>query len=162
MKKSAREIMEIFEAFDKTGSAHSAARLAGVDPKTVRRLVAARDAGAPVAEPGRRERIIDPFQPKIEEWVDHSEGLVRADKVHERLLVLGFTGDERTTRRAVHEAKVRWRAGHRPPASAASPPLRAGHGLRLPDLLAGHRRPVHRLRENARTRCTACVRLCLA
>ena len=113
MKKSAREIMEIFEAFDKTGSAHSAARLAGVDPKTVRRLVAARDAGIPADGPGRRDRIIDPFQAKIEELVDVSEGLIRADKVHERIVVLGFTGDERTTRRAVHDAKSRWKAVHR-------------------------------------------------
>src|SRR3954451_15555855 len=35
LKKSDREIMEILEAFDTTGSAHSAAALAGVDPKTV-------------------------------------------------------------------------------------------------------------------------------
>jgi len=48
MKKSDREIMEILEAFDATGCAHSAAALAGVDPKTVRRYVAARDAGRPV------------------------------------------------------------------------------------------------------------------
>jgi hypothetical protein len=33
---SDREIMEIREAFDATGCAHSAAVLAGVDPKTVR------------------------------------------------------------------------------------------------------------------------------
>jgi hypothetical protein len=34
VKKSDREIMEILEAFDATESAHSAAQLAGVDPKT--------------------------------------------------------------------------------------------------------------------------------
>lgn len=45
MKKDDREIMEILEAFDMTGCAHSAAQLAGVDPKTVRRYVAARDSG---------------------------------------------------------------------------------------------------------------------
>lgn len=113
MKKSDREIMEILEAFDATDSAHSAAALAGVDPKTVRRYVAARDAGAPVAGPGRRERIIDPFMSKIEEWVDRSKGKVRADVAHQRLLGLGFTGTERTTRRAVAEAKRSWRAGRR-------------------------------------------------
>ena len=113
MKKSDREIMEILEAFDATGSAHSAGRLAGVDPKTVRAYVAARDAGRPVSGPGRRERLTDPFLAKIEEWVERSEAGVRADVVHERLVVLGFTGDERTTRRAVHEVKARWRAGHR-------------------------------------------------
>ena len=113
MKKSDREIMEILEAFDATGCAHSAARLASVDAKTVRSYVAARDAGRAVSGPARRERIVDPFLDKIEEWVDRSEGAIRADKVHERLVVLGFGGDERTTRRAVHEAKARWRAGHR-------------------------------------------------
>jgi transposase len=112
LKKSDREIMEILAAFDATGCAHSAARLASVDAKTVRSYVAARDAGRPVTGPGRRERIIDPFLEKVEEWVDRSEGSVRADKVHEWLRVLGFEGDERTTRRAVAEAKARWRAGH--------------------------------------------------
>jgi len=113
VKKSDREIMEILEAFDVTGCAHSAARLAGVDAKTVRSYVAARDAGRPVGGPGRRERLIDPFLAKVEEWVERSQGSVRADVAHERLVVLGFGGDERTTRRAVAEAKARWRAGHR-------------------------------------------------
>jgi transposase len=112
LKKSDREIMEILAAFDATGCAHSAARLAGVDAKTVRSYVAARDAGRPTTGPGRRERLIDPFLGKVEEWVDRSEGSVRADKIHEWLRVLGFEGDERTTRRAVAEAKARWRAGH--------------------------------------------------
>lgn len=43
--------------------------------------------------------------PKIEEWVDRSQRTVRADKLHERLQLLEFTGDERTTRRAVARAK---------------------------------------------------------
>lgn len=105
--------MEILEAFDTTGSAHSAAELAGVDPKTVRRYVAERDAGRPVTGPGRRERITDPFLPKIEEWVERSHGSVRADVIHTRLVDLGFTGTERSTRRAVAEAKKVWRAGRR-------------------------------------------------
>jgi transposase len=113
VKKDDREIMNILEAFDLTGSAHSAARLAGCDPKTVRRWVAARDRGLPVGGPGRRQRLIDPFLDKVEEWVDRSKGHVRADVVHERLVEVGFGGDERTTRRAVAQAKTRWRAGHR-------------------------------------------------
>ncbi|GGK69070.1 hypothetical protein GCM10010094_32700 [Streptomyces flaveus] len=43
--------------------------------------------------------------PKIEEWVDRSQRTVRADKLHERLQLLGSTGYERTTRRAVARAK---------------------------------------------------------
>lgn len=53
--------MEILEAFDATGCTHSAAVLAGVDPKTVRRYVAARDEGRPVDGTVERPKIIDPF-----------------------------------------------------------------------------------------------------
>ena len=113
MKKSDREIMEILEAFDATGVAHSAAPLCEADPKTVRRYALARDLGRPVTAPVPRPKLIDPFLDKIEEWVDRSEGKVRADIVHERLAVMGFGGNERTTRRAVAAAKARWRAGHR-------------------------------------------------
>jgi hypothetical protein len=63
-----------------------------VDPKTVRRYVAARDEGRPVTGPARRPRIIDPYLAKIEEWVDRSQGKVRADIVHERLEGVGFGG----------------------------------------------------------------------
>ena len=45
MTKSGREIMEIFEAFDLTGTAWSAAQLTGCDAKTVARYVAVREAG---------------------------------------------------------------------------------------------------------------------
>lgn len=113
MKKSDREIMEILEAFDATGCAHSAAALAGVDPKTVRRYVAARDAGMPVDAPVARGKLIDAFMDKVEALVEASEGKVRADVVHERLELMGFTGNERTTRRAVAVVKQAWRAGHR-------------------------------------------------
>ena len=113
MKKSDREIMEILEAFDATGVAHSAAPLCDVDPKTVRRYVQARDLGRPVTEPVARPKLIDSFLDKIEEWVERSEGKVRADIVHERLAAMGFGGSERTTRRAVAAAKARYQAGHR-------------------------------------------------
>ncbi len=113
MQKSDREIMEILEAFDATGVAHSAAPLCKADPKTVRRYARSRDLGRPVTAPVPRPKLIDPFLDKIEEWVDRSEGKVRADVVHERLAVMEFGGNERTTRRAVAAAKARWRAGHR-------------------------------------------------
>lgn len=113
MKKSDREIMEILEAFDATESAHSAALLAGVDPKTVRRYVTARDSGRPVTGPGRRPRMLDGFMPKIEDWVEAGKGKVRADVIHGRLVGMGFAGTERTTRRAVAQVKAAWRAGHR-------------------------------------------------
>jgi transposase len=112
VKKSDREIMEILEAYDATGVAHSAASLCEADPKTVRRYAQARDLGRPLAAPAARPKLADSFLGKIEEWVERSEGKVRADIVHERLVPMGFTGNERTTRRVVAAAKARWRAGH--------------------------------------------------
>ncbi|KUJ66122.1 hypothetical protein ACZ90_40440 [Streptomyces albus subsp. albus] len=111
MKKSDEEIIEILVAFDATECAHSAARVVGCDPKTVRRYVAARDTGRQVTGPSRRIREIDAFMEDVEEWVDRSEGFISASRAHERLLALGFTGSERTTRRAVAEAKAHRRQG---------------------------------------------------
>lgn len=106
--------MEILEAFDLTRCAHSAATLAGVVEKTVTRYVTARDAarGDPYAR-ARRARVIDPFLDKVEELVASSQGRVRADVVHQRLVAMGFAGTDRTTRRAVAEAKQALKAGRR-------------------------------------------------
>lgn len=113
MTKSGRKVVEILEAFDLTRCARSAAAMSGVDPKTVARYVAIRDAGGdPLARP-RRPKVTDPFMDKIEELVDKSAARVRADVVHLRLVAMGFTGNERSTRRAVAEAKQAWKAGHR-------------------------------------------------
>lgn len=105
--------MEILEAFDLTRCSHSAAELAGVDEKTVARYVAIRDAGHDPFAPPRRPRAIDSFLGKIEELVETSKGRVRADVVHQRLVAMGFTGTDRSTRRVVAEVKVAWKAGHR-------------------------------------------------
>jgi hypothetical protein len=97
------------EAFDLTGSYRDAAELAGCSHHTVARYVAARDAGRLTDQPVARPQLIDEFLPKVEEWVHKSRGKIRADKVHEKLLALGFTGSERTTRRAVAKVKRAWR-----------------------------------------------------
>lgn len=69
------KIMEVLEAYDLTGSFRSSAQLCGVDHHTVRRYVAARDAGLdPAAAVVRRERVTDPFADKISEWIDRSRG----------------------------------------------------------------------------------------
>jgi transposase len=113
LTKSDREIMEILEAFDLTRCAHSAAQLAGVDEKTITRYVTIRDTGHDPLTPTRRARAIDEFTDKIEELVDASGGRIRADVMHQRLAAMGFTGTDRSTRRAVAEAKTAWKAGHR-------------------------------------------------
>jgi transposase len=105
--------MEILEAYDLTGSLRRAAVLAGCDHKTVARLVAAREAeGGGVPERARRRPLIDPFAAKIDELVDRSRGRIGADHAHRKLVAMGYQGSERTTRRAVAEAKRRWRQKH--------------------------------------------------
>ena len=115
--KSAEEIMNMLDAFDLTESLRDAGELAGVSHHTVARYVAARDFG--VADRGvTRPMLIDQFLPKVEEWVDRSNGKVRADVAHDKLVAVGFTGSERTTRRAVAAVKKNYRLGrvrvHRP------------------------------------------------
>ncbi len=112
--KSREEIMNILEAFDLTGSYRDAGELAGCSHHTVARYVEKRDAGELVDdEPQRRERIIDPFLAKIEEWVERSDAKIRADVAFDKLRAVGFTGSERTVRRAVAEVKVNHCRGRR-------------------------------------------------
>jgi hypothetical protein len=115
--KSAEEIMNMLEAFDLTGSCRGAGELSGVSHHTVARYVAARDSG--VADRGvTRPMLIDEFLAKVEEWIERSNGNLRADVAHDKLLALGFAGSERTTRRAVAAVKKNYRLGrvrvHRP------------------------------------------------
>ena len=78
--KSAEEIMNMLEAFDLTGSCRDAGELAGVSHHTVARYVAAREAGALSDRPEARPQLIDEFLPKVEEWIDRSNGKLRADR----------------------------------------------------------------------------------
>ncbi len=111
--KRTEEIMEILAAYDLTGSFRDAAALVGCDHHTVAHYVRARDAGQVSSALQRRDQRIDPFREKVEEWVDASHGRVRADVAHRKLEAMGYDGSERTTRRALAEAKAVYRAGHR-------------------------------------------------
>lgn len=113
--KSREEIMEILEAFDLTGSFRDAGELAGCSHHTVAHWVGKRDAGElPVdGEPVRRERMIDPFLAKLEEWVDRSDGKIRADVAFKKLRSLGFEGSDRTVRREMKTVKENFRRGRR-------------------------------------------------
>jgi transposase len=112
--KKPEEVMEILEAYDLTGSCRQAAVLVGCDHKTVAHWVAVREAtgGAPPARARHRRPVADPFQEKIEELVARSRGRIGADQAHSKLVAMGYEGSERTTRRAVAEAKRRWRQKH--------------------------------------------------
>src|SRR5579875_1625704 len=111
--KKAEEVMEILEAFDLTGSLRAAAELVGCDRKTVAHWVEARDAaGGGLSLASRPRPARGAFDAKVGELVERSRGKIRADKAHEKLVAMGYLGSERTTRRAVAEAKRRWRQAH--------------------------------------------------
>jgi len=111
--KTTEAIMEILAAYDLTGSYRDAAALVGCSHHTVARYVRGREAGRLTAATARREQVLDPFRTKIEEWVEVSHGRIRADVAQAKLEAMGYGGSERTTRRAVAEAKAAYRAGHR-------------------------------------------------
>ena len=111
--KHAEEIMEILEAFDLTGSYRDAGELAGCDHKTVAHWVARRDAGELTATAEPRDRVIDPFLAKLEEWMEQSNGKIRADVAHDKLVAMGYPGSERTTRRGVAETRAAFEKGRR-------------------------------------------------
>ena len=121
--KDGKQVTEILEAFDLTGSFRAAGELAGCSPNTVADWVAKRDRGelGDLAGPVRRERLLDEFLPKIEEWVDRSNGRIRADVCHEKLQALGFEGSDRTVRRTVAEVKAAFSANAPTPARATGP-----------------------------------------
>jgi hypothetical protein len=106
--------MELLEVYDLTRSYRDTAVLCGVDHHTVARVVAARaGAGGELSgEPLVCSKVAGAFVDKIAEWVDRSDGRIRADVVHEKLQAMGYTGSERTTRRVVAAQKRDWRREH--------------------------------------------------
>jgi len=113
--KSYEEVMEILEAFALTNCYRAAGELAGCSHHTVAHHVALRDEGRlpAVGEQPERIKLIDPHLDKIEEWVERSNGRVRADVVFDKLQAVGFAGSERTVRRAVAAVKANHQAGRR-------------------------------------------------
>lgn len=107
--------MEILEAFDLTGSYRDAGELAGCSHHTVAHWVSKRNAGLLPGLGGRVERpkLIDPFMDKIEEWIERSNGKIRADVAFDRLVALGYAGSDRSVRRAVASVKANHRHGRR-------------------------------------------------
>jgi hypothetical protein len=106
--------MEVLEAFDLTKSYRAAGQLCGVDHHTVARAVAARALGTEGSgDPLVRSRVAEAFADKIAEWIDRSNGRVRADVVHDKLVAMGYEGSERTTRRVVAALKASYEQENR-------------------------------------------------
>jgi predicted transcriptional regulator len=116
--KSTEEQMEILEAYELMGTVTGAANLLGVSHHTVQRYLDARDAGHPVVVRKQQSKLIDPYLGEVVQMVEMTKGKIRADKVHQKIVKLGYTGCQRTTNYAVRQEKLRWQAAnqrvHRP------------------------------------------------
>ena len=106
---SEEHVLEILEAYDLTRSYRSAAALWGWILTPCAATWRPRAAGLSLEQLGR-PGIADAFAEKIDEWVRRSNGKVRADVVHAKLVAMGYPGSERTTRRVVSALKSAYRA----------------------------------------------------
>jgi transposase len=116
--KDCEKQMEILEAYELMGSTNGAANLLGISYHTVKRYVDQRNAGKPVTERKQQPKLTDEYVDKIVELVNRSSGHIRSDKVHEKIIAMGYLGSYRTTCYRVRQEKMKYRAGqqrvHRP------------------------------------------------
>lgn len=105
--------MELLEVYDLTQSYRDTAVLCGVDHHTVVRVVAARAVGSEMVEaPLVCSKVAEAFVDKMVEWVERSNGRIRGDVAHDKLVAMGYGGSERTTRRVLAALKKTYHREH--------------------------------------------------
>ena len=109
--KTARDRLDILNAYQELGSLRAAAALCGTTHKTVRRVIERRD-GAPAERPPR-PKATDPHVALIAMKVKATDGRISAKRLMPLLKAEGYTGSGRTLRRAVAEAKAEHRRARR-------------------------------------------------
>jgi hypothetical protein len=107
--------MDIVAAFEQVGTYRGAAALCGTTHKTVKRVIEARAAGEPVDASRRRSvpRNTDAVADVIMEKVRSTDGRISAKRLLPTAQAAGYTGSARNFRRAIADAKRRWRRDRR-------------------------------------------------
>jgi transposase len=112
--KTAREELDIINAYEETGSLRAAAALCGTTHKTVKRVLERRTAGQ---RPGRRRAprpgLADEFTDLIFGRLKATDGRITAKRLLPIVRAAGYTGSARTLRRTVAAQKARWRKARR-------------------------------------------------
>jgi transposase len=112
--KNTREQLDILNAYRELGSYRAAARLCRTTDKTVKRVVQRLEAGGPYERrPRRLVSNTESVKTVIEEKVRVTDGLISAKRLLPVARAAGYTGSPRNLRRAVAEAKARWRQRRR-------------------------------------------------
>jgi transposase len=109
--KNARERMDVIAAYRDVGSYRGAAQICGTTHKTVRRIIAAHEAGQ---RPGRqvRGRNFDQVRDLVVQRVEKTSGRISAKRLLPQARAAGYAGSPRNFRRLVAEVKATWRQGH--------------------------------------------------
>jgi len=109
--KTARDQLDILTTYTELGSYRAAAALCGTTHKTVRRVVERR--GQPPAERPARPKITDRYLDLIATKVKATDGRISAKRLLPLCRAEGYTGSDRSLRRAVAEARAEHRRQRR-------------------------------------------------
>ena len=107
--KNARERMDIISAYREVGSYRGAAAMCGTTHKTVRRVIAAHEAGEGRPVRAARARNYDQVTELVADRVKATNGRISAKRLLPAARTAGFTGSARNFRRLVSDAKAAWR-----------------------------------------------------
>lgn len=109
--KTARQRLDILTTYQELGSYRATAALCGTTHKTVRRVVerGSRPAGGRPPRP----RLTDPVLELIAAKVKRTDGRISAKRLLPLCRAEGYTGSDRSLRRAVAEAKTEHRRARR-------------------------------------------------
>ena len=110
--KTARDEMDIVNAYQAVGTYRGAAALCGTTHKTVRRVIERR-AREQVGRASAGEALAAPVLSIIEDRVRQSDGRISAKRLLPVVRAAGYTGSLRTFQRAVRRAKEQWKRDRR-------------------------------------------------
>jgi transposase len=110
--KNARERMDVLAAYREVGSYRGAAEICGTTHKTVKRIVAAQEAGGRVPAARCRGHNYDVVAGLVTGKVRASAGRISAKRLLPAARAAGYEGSARNFRRLVADAKEQWRRGH--------------------------------------------------
>lgn len=105
--------MDVVAAYEAVGTFRGAAEMCGVDPKTVKRTVVKRDAGALDDERAERapvKRNTDVVADLVADRVAETRAKISAKRLLPVAKTAGYAGSARNFRRLVAEKKRAWRA----------------------------------------------------
>jgi transposase len=110
--KSARDEMDMVNAYQSVGTYRGAAALCGTTHKTVKRVLERRQRAQLGRRPARESKVIG-VTALIEERIRRTDGRISAKRLLPVAEAAGYTGSLRTLQRAVKTAKARWKTTRR-------------------------------------------------